>query len=63
MTTRRDFFIIAGGVAAMGGTAVLTGCREQTTSAPAVPDVLLAESRHGLVVLGGARPHGLGSAA
>jgi hypothetical protein len=63
MTTRRDLFIIAGGVAAMGGTAVLTGCREQTTSAPAVPDVLLAESRHGLVVLGGARPHGLGSAA
>jgi hypothetical protein len=64
MTTRRDLFIIAGGVAAMGGTAVLTGCREQSSAAAAaVPDVLLAESRHGLVVLGGARPHGLGSAA
>jgi len=29
----------------------------------AVPDVVLAESRHGLVVLGGARPHGFGAAA
>jgi hypothetical protein len=63
MTTRRDLFIIAGGVAAVGGTAMLTGCREQASAAAAVPDVLLAESRHGLVVLGGARPHGLGSAA
>jgi hypothetical protein len=57
MTTRRDLLIIA------GGTAFLAGCREQSGAAPAVPDVLVAESRHGLVVLGGARPHGLGAAA
>jgi hypothetical protein len=72
MTTRRNLLIIAGGVSGAGGMAVLTGCRDRgrpaaavpdVPAAVAVPDVLLAESRQGLVVLGGARPHGLGAAA
>ena len=58
MTTRRNLFIIAGGAVA------LAGCREQARPAAVpVPDVLVADSRRGLVVLGGARPHGLGAAA
>jgi hypothetical protein len=59
MTTRRNLFIIAGGVVALGG------CREPaaTAGAVAVPDVLVADSRQGLVVLGGARPRGLGAEA
>jgi hypothetical protein len=61
MTTRRNLFLIAGGVV---GTAALAGCREpQRSAAVAVPDLVVAESRRGLVVLGGARPHGLGAAA
>ena len=63
MTTRRNLFIIAGGAVAAGGTAVLTGCRDREPVAVAVPDVLLADGRQGLVVLGGARPHRLGGAA
>lgn len=63
MTTRRNLFIIAGGVVATGGTVALAGCREPARTAAAVPDVLVAESRKGLVVLGGARPHGLGAQA
>jgi hypothetical protein len=63
MTTRRNLLIIAGGAAAAGGTAALAGCRDDGRAAVAVPDVVLAETRHGLVVLGGARPHGLGAEA
>ena len=60
MTTRRSLFLIAGGAIA------LAGCREQarpTAAVPNVPDVLVADSRRGLVVLGGTRPHDLGAAA
>jgi hypothetical protein len=70
MTTRRNLFIIAGGAAATGAAASLTGCREQPSAvaappdaAVAVPDVVLADSRTGLAVLGGARPQELGPAA
>lgn len=63
MTTRRNLLIIAGGVAATGGAAALAGRRDRDRSAVVVPDVVLAETRHGLVVLGGARPRGLGAAA
>ncbi len=63
MTTRRNLLIIAGGAAAAGGTAALAGCRDRGRAAVAVPDVVLAETRHGLVVLGGARTHGLGAEA
>ena len=63
MTTRRKLFVIVGGVVATGGTAALTGCREPVRSAVAVPDVVVADSRPGLVVLGGARRQSLGAAA
>jgi hypothetical protein len=64
MTTRRDLLRIAGGVVATTGAAALTGCRdERTRNAVAVPDVVVADSRQGLVVLGGARPRGFGMAA
>ncbi|AGZ43209.1 YncE family protein [Actinoplanes friuliensis] len=54
MTTRRNLFIIAGGVALAGG------CRKETPAAVAVPDVVVTEGRQGLVVLGGPHPRGLG---
>jgi hypothetical protein len=61
MTTRRNLFLIAGGVV---GTAALAGCREPAAVAvPKVPDVVVADSRRGLVVLGGTRPQALGAAA
>jgi DNA-binding beta-propeller fold protein YncE len=66
MTTRRDLLIIAGGIATAGGTATLSGCREPApaaATAPDVPDVLVAESRAGLVILGGARRDRVGTAA
>jgi hypothetical protein len=64
MTTRRDLFLIAGGVVATGGSAAMAGCRDEPArAATAVPDVLVAECRQGLVVLGGARPGGFGAAA
>jgi hypothetical protein len=60
MTTRRNLLLIAAGA----GTATLTGCRdERTRTAVAVPDVVVAESSHGLVVLGGVRPRGFPPAA
>jgi hypothetical protein len=57
MTTRRNLFIIA------GGAAVSAGCRETSRAAVSVPDVLVADSRQGLVVLGGVRRRRLGAAA
>jgi hypothetical protein len=59
MTTRRNLLIMAGGAALLGG------CRESAgaPAAAAVPDVLLAESGAGLMVLGGARPGALGAQA
>jgi hypothetical protein len=61
MTTRRDFLIIAGGALAAGAAA---GCRRAGGAvAAAVPDVLVADSRAGLVLLGGTRRTGLGPAA
>jgi hypothetical protein len=62
MTTRRNLLLLAGGVAVTGGTAALIGARSGTEPVAAVPlpGVLLAESRDGLVVLGGARPGRLG---
>lgn len=63
MTTRRNVLILAGGIAVAGGTAALIGTRPGTGKAGSVPDVLLAESRNGLVVLGGAHPAGLGTQA
>jgi len=58
MTTRRNLFLIAGGV------ALTAGCRDEPArAAVAVPDVVVAEGRQGLVVLGGARPRGFGPAA
>lgn len=54
MTTRRNLFIIA------GGAALTAGCREEARAAVSVPDVVVAEGRRGLVVLGGARPGELG---
>lgn len=64
MTTRRDLLRIAGGVLATTGTAALIGCRDEPArAAVAVPDVVLADSRPGLVVLGGVRPRGFGPAA
>jgi hypothetical protein len=64
MTTRRDLFLIAGGLVAAG----TTGCREPVRAPAAapgvtVPDVLVAESGPGLVILGGTRRHQLGPAA
>jgi hypothetical protein len=44
------------------GAALLTACKEQSGSPRvAVPDLVLADSRDGLVVLGGARTDGLGA--
>lgn len=63
MTTRRKLLILAGGALAAGGSTALTGCRERDRTAATVPDVLVADSRHGPVVLGGSRPRGLGTAA
>ena len=64
MTTRRTLFRIAGGSLAATTTAALTGCRDdQPRIATAVPDVVLADSRQGLVVLGGPRPRDFGPAA
>jgi hypothetical protein len=57
MTTRRDLLIIA------GGAALLAGCRDEPRGAVSVPDVLLAETRQGLVVLGGPQPRALGQTA
>ncbi|MEU4221338.1 hypothetical protein, partial [Actinoplanes sp. NPDC026623] len=57
MTSRRNLFIMAGGV------ALTAACREQPRAAVSVPDVVVAEGRRGLVVLGGARPRGLGRQA
>jgi hypothetical protein len=60
MTTRRKFLVMAGGAVLIG--ACTKEARAKETS---VPDVVLADSRHGLVVLGGARPatHGVRAAA
>jgi hypothetical protein len=61
MTTRRNLLIAA------GGAVLLAGCREKSKNtdkgADSVPDVLLIDSRSGLLVLGGARPGGLGGPA
>ena len=62
MTTRRNLLIIAGGATLLGG------CRDESRAggpgrAEAVPDVVLAETRQGLVVLGGPRPRLLGPTA
>ena len=66
MTTRRNLLIVAGGAAAAGitflGTRVGRGTAAPTGAAP-FPDVLLAESDAGLVVIGGARPGSLGRRA
>ncbi|MCA2214174.1 hypothetical protein [Jidongwangia harbinensis] len=64
MTTRRDLFLLGGGLVA----AATTGCREPARTPAAgpavtVPDVLVAESGTGLVILGGTRRHLLGPAA
>jgi len=58
MTTRRGFLTLGGGAAA----ALLGACttrerkepRETHEIAATVPDLVLADSEHGLVVLGGA---------
>jgi hypothetical protein len=62
MTTRRNLFAIAGGVLA---TASLAGCRDRAPAREVVgvPDVLLADSRRGLVRLGGSHRQNLGTAA
>ena len=62
MTTRRNLLIIAGGATLLGG------CRDESRPggsdrAEAVPDVVLAETRQGLVVLGGPHPRLLGPTA
>jgi len=57
MTTRRDLLIIA------GGAALLSGCRDEPRRAARVPDVVVAETRQGLVVLGGPHPRVLGQTA
>ena len=61
MTTRRDLLIIA------GGATLLAGCRDNSPGAQGravpVPDVVVAETRQGLVVLGGPHPRGLGREA
>ncbi|WP_433362725.1 YncE family protein [Actinoplanes sp. CA-142083] len=62
MTTRRGFLALAGGTT----VALLGGCSGKPEKEPAkVPDVVLADSEQGLVVLGGARParHGPRAAA
>ena len=57
MTTRRDLLIIA------GGAALLSGCRDEPRRAVPVPDVVVAGTREGLVVLGGPHRRGLGREA
>ena len=61
MTTRRDLLIIA------SGATLLAGCRDEPPGARGravpVPDVVVAETRQGLVVLGGPHPRGLGREA
>ncbi|WP_433717329.1 YncE family protein [Actinoplanes sp. CA-051413] len=57
MTTRRDLLIIA------GGAALLSGCRDEPRRAVSVPDVVVAGTREGLVVLGGPHRRGLGREA
>jgi len=62
MTTRRNLLIIAGGATLLGG------CRDESRPggsgrAQSVPDVVLAETRQGLVVLGGPHPRLLGPTA
>jgi DNA-binding beta-propeller fold protein YncE len=58
MTTRRNLMIMT------AGAALLTACREQAGSPRVgVPDLVLADSRDGLVVLGGARADSLGTQA
>ncbi|GID91913.1 YncE family protein [Amorphoplanes digitatis] len=57
MTTRRNLFIIA------GGAALTAACREPARATVSVPDLVVAEGRRGLVVLGGARPRDLGDQA
>jgi hypothetical protein len=57
MTTRRDLLIVA------GGAALLSGCRDEPRRAVPVPDVVVAGTRKGLVVLGGPHPRGLGREA
>ncbi|MFI5890049.1 YncE family protein [Actinoplanes sp. NPDC051513] len=66
MTTRRGFLALAGGATA----ALLGACSSREPSSgkkpgTKVPDVVLADSEQGLVVLGGARPatHGKRAAA
>jgi DNA-binding beta-propeller fold protein YncE len=69
MTTRRNLFIIAGGIAATGGTAALIGSRDRAPTPvavlgpAAVPDVLVADRRQGMVVVGGPRPLDFGTQA
>jgi DNA-binding beta-propeller fold protein YncE len=59
MTTRRSLLLLAGGV-----VAATAGCRARTVAdVPDVPDVLVADSRKGLVVLGRGRRYRLGTAA
>jgi hypothetical protein len=58
MTTRRNLLIIA------GGATLLSACRDEPRpAAVSVPDVVLAETRQGLVVLGGPHPRALGREA
>jgi hypothetical protein len=62
MTTRRNLLIIAGGATLLGG------CRDaprpdRPGRAASVPDVVLAETRQGLAVLGGPHPRTLGPTA
>jgi hypothetical protein len=58
MTTRRNLLIIA------GGATLLSGCRDEPRAAATpVPDVVLAETRQGLMVLGGPQPRALGREA
>jgi hypothetical protein len=60
MTTRRDLFIIA------GGASLVAGCRDSEAggkTTDAVPDAVVAETRDGLVVIGGPHPGMLGQTA
>ncbi|OJF13573.1 hypothetical protein [Couchioplanes caeruleus] len=58
MTTRRTFLILA------GAAAGVAGCRSpRRTATMAVPDVLIAETAGGLVVLDGSRARDLGTRA
>ena len=61
MTTRRRFLTLAGA----GAAALIGGCESPRADrrGTTVPDVVLAESSKGLVVLGGARPGAPGARA